>query len=222
MKIRSTTAPFNGLTGLSNSSAGLIIATIADDEAATTAYTQAGSTIQTIATLGTYAAPSASNCRFAKVDDTNHPGICEIQLANARFNVSSAKSLLVSITGVSGMCDCDVTIPLRSVNPYDGIAGGMSAFPAVASGGAGGLLGCVGRGVVGSSSTSTSIVTSSLTPAATDINQFLGRVVIFDNVTTTAGLRGQATNITASTAGGTLTVNALTEIPANGDTFGIY
>lgn len=134
VKMRSTTAPYNGLTGLSNTSSGLIIAAIADDEASTTAYTSAGSTIQTIATLGTYAAPSASDCRFAKVDDTNHPGIVEIQLANARYNVSSAKSLLVSITGVSGMFDTDVTIPLRSVNPYDGVRGGMTALPSAAVG----------------------------------------------------------------------------------------
>src|SRR5690348_12850576 len=48
-----------GLTGLTFSSTGLIISTIADNESSATAYTVAGSTIETIATLGTYSAPTA-------------------------------------------------------------------------------------------------------------------------------------------------------------------
>ena len=76
-------------------------------------------------------------------------------------------------------------------------------------------------GTVGAASTTTSIVTSSLTPAAAVIDQFKGRIVIFDKDTATANLRGQATDITASTALGVLTVTALTTAPANGDTFTI-
>ena len=121
--------PGNGITGLTGSSSGLIISTIADTEASPTAYTSAGSTIQTIATLGTYAAPSASDCRFGEISSSNNPGIYEIQLANARYAVSGAKSLIISITGVSGMADCDVVIPLLATNPYDGVHGGMSALP---------------------------------------------------------------------------------------------
>ena len=44
-------------------------------------------------------------------------------------------------------------------------------------------------------------------------------VVIFDRTTTTAALRNQATDITASTSGGVLTVTALTTAPSSGDTF---
>ena len=69
--------------------------------------------------------------------------------------------------------------------------------------------------------TTTSIPTSSLDPSATATDQFKGRVVIFDKDTTTAALRGQATDITASTSGGTLTVTALSTAPVNGDTFTI-
>src|SRR5580765_5287454 len=72
-----------GLTGLTSSSSGLIISTIADNEASATTYTQAGSTIEAVTTLGTFAAPTATKCRFKKVDDTNHPGIYEIQIADA-------------------------------------------------------------------------------------------------------------------------------------------
>lgn len=77
------------------------------------------------------------------------------------------------------------------------------------------------RGVVTTGATTTSIPTSSLTPAAAVTDQFKGRIVVFDNDTATANLRGQATDITASTSGGTLTVTALTTAPASGDTFKI-
>lgn len=86
-----------GKTALTNSSAGLIVATIADNEATATVYTSAASNVETIATLGTYAAPTASKCRFREVDATNFPGVYEIQIADARFAVSSAKTLLVSV-----------------------------------------------------------------------------------------------------------------------------
>ena len=66
-----------GLTGLLFSSTGLIISTIADNEATATAYTAAGSTTETITTLGTYAAPTATKCRFKEVDATNHKGLYE-------------------------------------------------------------------------------------------------------------------------------------------------
>lgn len=80
----------------------------------------------------------------------------------------------------------------------------------------------LGVGVVGAASTTTSIVTSSLTPAASVTDQFKGRIVVFDKDTATANLRGQATDITASTSGGVLTVTALTTAPSSGDTFIIY
>lgn len=67
-------------------------------------------------------------------------------------------------------------------------------------------------------STGTSVVTSGLDPAATVTDQFKGRVLIFRSDTGTAALRGQATRITASTAGGVLTVEQLTTVP-NNDSF---
>ena len=76
-------------------------------------------------------------------------------------------------------------------------------------------------GTVGTSASTTSIPTSALSPAASVADQFKGRIVIFDSGTTTAALRGQATDITASSSGGTLTVTALTTAPASGDTFTI-
>jgi len=107
-----------GKTGLAANSgglittAGLIISTICDNEASATVYTAAASHVQTIATLGTFAAPSASCCRFAEVDPTNHPGLYEIQFPDARFAVAGAKSLVVTISGASGAAQCDAEVQL--------------------------------------------------------------------------------------------------------------
>lgn len=76
-------------------------------------------------------------------------------------------------------------------------------------------------GTVGSGSTTTSIVTSALDPAAAVIHQYKGRIVTFDQGTITANLRGQSTDITANTALGVLTVTDLTTAPVSGDTFTI-
>lgn len=129
-----------GKTGLTSSSSGLRIATSCDNEATATAYTQAGSTIESITTLGTYAAPTSTKCRFKEYDSTNHPGLYEIQIADARFAVSSAKFVIITVSGVTNLAECDVLIPLRSFDPYDAVRGGLTALPNVASGSAGALL----------------------------------------------------------------------------------
>lgn len=137
--IDSSLWPMQGKTGLTESSAGLIIATIADNESATTRYRGSSSEIETISTLGTFAAPTSGKCRFKEVDATNHPGIYEVQLADARFAVSSAKSLLISISGASGLAQCDGLVPLRDIDPYDGVRHGMTALPNAAAAASGGL-----------------------------------------------------------------------------------
>lgn len=79
------------------------------------------------------------------------------------------------------------------------------------------------RCTVGSASTTTSIVTSACAPAGAVADQFKGRIVTFDADTTTTALRGQSTNITASSnaAAPVFTVTALTTAPASGDLFSI-
>ncbi len=201
VKLRQDTTgakPGNGITALTSSSAGLIISTIADNEATPTTYTQAGSTIEAVTTLGTFAAPTATKCRFKKVDDTNNPGIYEIQIADARFAVSSAKSLLVSISGVTGMSDCDVVIPLRSVNPYDGVHGGMTALPNTA---------CTTNASLLTSGTGTDQL--SVTTGRVDVGKALGTAVTLDsnnvlNVSAKywAGTAITATSIPVATAAG--------------------
>jgi len=129
-----------GLTGLTSASSGLIISTIADNEATATAYTVAASNVETITTLGTYAAPTSGKCRFKEVDATNHKGVYEIQIADARFAVSSAKSLLVSVSGATNAAETDVVIPLRDLDPFDAVRAGLTALPNVASGSAGAII----------------------------------------------------------------------------------
>jgi len=118
VKIRDATSILDaGLTGLTSSSAGLIISTICDNEATPTVYTQAGGTIETVTTLGTYAAPTATKCRFKLVDNTNHPGLYELHFADARFAVGSAKELHITITGPAALniVQEDYTVQLAAV-----------------------------------------------------------------------------------------------------------
>ncbi len=89
-------------------------------------------------------------------------------------------------------------------------------------------LNAVARGTVTTGASTTSIPTSALAiagAAATGVvaSQFVGRVVSFDGNTTTAGLRGAASTISASTASNTptFTVATLPATPANNDTFSI-
>ena len=79
------------------------------------------------------------------------------------------------------------------------------------------------RGTVGNGSapSTTQFTPSTISPAITVADQMKGRIIVFDNATTTAALRGQATTITTHTAGGLITYTALTTAPVNGDTFSV-
>lgn len=81
------------------------------------------------------------------------------------------------------------------------------------------------RGTVGAAPapTTSTFTPSSVFPAASVLNQWRGRIILFDNNTTTAALRGQATDITGSSAAALplLTFTALTTAPVSGDTFSI-
>ena len=170
VKIRDSSASTGaGLTGLTNASTGLIISTIADNESSPTTYTVAGSTIESITTLGTYAAPTATKCRFKEVDSTNHKGIYEIQIADARFAVSSAKSVLISISGATNAAECDALVPLTDLNPYDAVHAGLSALPNTA---------CTTNASLLTSGTGTDQL--SVTSGRIDIGKALGTAVTLD------------------------------------------
>lgn len=114
----STSTVAAGKQGLTFSTSLLQICTMADNEASGVVYSAAGSTIETISTLGTYAAPTATKCRFKELSATYHPGVFEFQFADARYAVAGAKSLLVSVNGPSGMCEQDFLITLPVDDPF--------------------------------------------------------------------------------------------------------
>jgi len=134
----STSTTGAGKTGLLNTTTGLIIATIADNEATATAYTVAASNVETITTLGTFAAPTASKCRFKEVDATNFPGVYEIHIADARYAVANSTQLLVSVqcTGVAPVMS---EVQLVAVDLLDTVRFGLTALPNAVAGAVGGL-----------------------------------------------------------------------------------
>lgn len=100
----SSSSSGGALVGLLSSTSGLIISTIADVEATPTVYTSAASHVDTVATLGTYAAPTSGHCNFKQVDSTNHPGLYELQLANTRFSITNASYLIVTVQAPGANC----------------------------------------------------------------------------------------------------------------------
>jgi hypothetical protein len=81
----------------------------------------------------------------------------------------------------------------------------------------------IGRGTVAAGASTTSIPTSAFLPVGVAADQFKGRIITFDADTTTTALRGQSTDITASSAAAapTFTCTAVTTAPASGDTFSV-
>jgi hypothetical protein len=112
----------NRLTGLTYASSGLIISTIANDEAVAVNYTQAVGTIETIAILGIYASPTATKCRFKEVDATNQPGLYEYQFDDTRFAVNGAESLVITVSGYSTLQTQSYEIEIDTNLPQTGDA----------------------------------------------------------------------------------------------------
>ncbi len=91
-----------------------------------------------------------------------------------------------------------------------------------------GSIAALARGTVTTGASTTSVPTSALTfqnVAASGVvsNQLAGRAILFDGATTTAGLRGAASTISASSTSNTptFTVATLPATPASGDLFTI-
>jgi hypothetical protein len=118
-----------GKTGLTSASSGLIIAIRPDNSATTTAYTSAGTTIDTITTLGTYTAPSAGHCRFKEIDATNHPGHYELQFAAGLWATAGARKLVGTILVTGGaQTDFEVQLTGADVGAVAGAAGSLLQF----------------------------------------------------------------------------------------------
>ena len=129
-KIRDSAANTGaGKTGITGATSGLIISTFADNEASATTYTASGTSIDTITTIGTYAAPSANHCNFKQIDATNNPGVYELQLAAARFAVAASRFLNITVSGASGGAQTDILVNLSGpFNPVNALGGGDAIY----------------------------------------------------------------------------------------------
>ena len=168
---------------------------------------------------------------FILIDDTNQPGIYRLDVPAGAF-ATGAFEVVISVKA-TGCRTVSRQINLVDVNNQ------VAYAPNVAASGVGGLLDTLyingsstaaanlalsaAAIVVGiaNSGTTTSIPSVSCTPIGTVADQFKGRIMIFRSDTTTTALRGQATDITASSnaAAPTFTVTPLTTAPASGDVF---
>ncbi len=155
-----------------------------------------------------------------------------IMIANAPLATISCASgactlnwgSLLGVTGSGG-----ATFTATNTLNYGNVSGWSISQPADATvTPPAGLIAAEARGTVTTGGSTTSIPTSAFTfggVAATGVvsNQFVGRVVIFDGATTTAGLRGAQSTISASSTSNTptFTVATLPATPASGDLFSV-
>lgn len=97
-----------GLTGLAHDTSGLQVSVIQDDSDTAVVYAAAAGNIETIATIGTWAAPTSGKCRFRAVDPTNHPGLYELHFADALL--AGCSSAVVTLKGAANMVETDVEL----------------------------------------------------------------------------------------------------------------
>lgn len=135
-----------------------------------------------------------------------------IVVASATVNSVAGKTVAMQFQCVPAESAAGVA----KVDPSH-IGGNSEAATRLARGARGIVTGTCDAG-----SSTTSVIASATSPASGVNDQFNGRIIIFDEATTTAALRGQATDITDYVhATKTFTVTALTTAPASGDTFTI-
>lgn len=139
VKLYQSATPNDGMTGLTGASAGMLITVLASTAASggTLTYSAGSGNIQTIATIGTYAAPSAGNCRFGEISATNFNGVYELQFLDTVY--SAGKFIHIQLKATN-MAQADYYVPLTEFDPHDVVRGGLTAFPNVASGAAGAIL----------------------------------------------------------------------------------
>jgi hypothetical protein len=137
---RSDVTTGEGKAGLAYNTSGLNISVIRPGESTATTYTSGSSNVETISTLGTYAAPTSGKCRFKEVDSTNCPGLYEIHLADALFDdTGSLHGLKVVIHGVTNVSPAEIDIQLTGANLQSAVRI-CTALPNVASGSDGGVM----------------------------------------------------------------------------------
>lgn len=177
--------------------------------------------VGSIATGGIVAGSFAAGAIDAAAIATNAIGASELA-ADAVTEIQSGLATSAALgTAQADLDDIQTRLPAAlvggrmdaSIGAINNSTVGVAGFERATS--------SITRGTVTTGATTTSIPTSSLSPAATVTDQFKGLILKFDGDTATAALRGQGSDITASTAGGTLTVTALSTAPVSGDIFTI-
>lgn len=154
---------------------------------------------------------------FVEIDATNMPGVYRFDLVDLMVDTEGFCTAFfhgaANLAPTPLRIDCrPLPADIKKINA-DATAAANLALSAAA----------ICTGTVDAAASTTSIPTSAFSPAmsAVTANQLVGRIVIFRRDTTTVALRGQATDITASSASATptLTVTALTAAPVSGDVF---
>lgn len=175
--------------------------------------------------LGTaYATPTVAGVQEV---DLTHVSGSAMNTATAQIgvNVVQVKTQTVPDPGVTGRFLVDLSHIKGGLVPDPAITGtpdvnvtaiADAADPAT-------RLGESAQGIVtfiiGSGSTTTSIVFGTLSPASAVNDQYNGRIITFSQDTTTTALRGQSTDITDYVhATLTASATALTNAPVSGDT----
>ena len=129
----STSTAGAGKTGLTSASAGLNITVMRELNAAAAAkiYTSAGSKIDAVGTIGTYAAPTSTHCKFSEIDATNLPGLYEIQLEQATFGTGDASRFVIGMVTATGVAPCPFEIQLAAFDIQTAIAQTGDAYAVV-------------------------------------------------------------------------------------------
>lgn len=108
-----------GMTGLTNSSTGLSIAHSYDNNAGAVDTSAATSSIETIATLFTYATPTSGFVRFRELDATGRPGMYQLMFEDSVFSQTDSATLYIDINGVTNMMDMQYYITLDGITLTD-------------------------------------------------------------------------------------------------------
>jgi hypothetical protein len=111
-----------GKTGLTNASAGLTVSVRRELSSATTNYTSGGGTIDSITTLGAWAAPTAGHCRFKEISSSNQPGMYELQFEDALVNAGDASRYLTGMITATGIAPCPFEIELTASDLQGNVA----------------------------------------------------------------------------------------------------
>lgn len=179
----------SGLAALTSASAGLAINVMRELDATPTLYSQGASTIEAVSVIGTYLAPTATKCRFIKIDDTNLPGWYEIQFAQALFGTGDASRFISGMVfGATNLAPCPFEVQLTGTNQEDTVRAGMTSLPNAAAAAANGLLTFgTGTGQINPSSGNVPVVSNIKKNAALAAFEFL-MVSATDHLTPLTGL----------------------------------